>query len=74
MILEQTATVATKILKELWFLALLFANTSFSAASIWLQNGWIQLIIYLDMSRSTRFPTMWHFDMNRLRRACAASF
>ena len=20
------------------------------------------------------FPTMWHFDMNRLRRACAASF
>ena len=21
-----------------------------------------------------RFPTMWHFDMNRLRRACEASF
>ena len=26
------------------------------------------------MSRGKRFPTMWHFDMNRLRRACAASF
>ena len=26
------------------------------------------------MSRDMRFPTMWHFDKFRLRRACAASF
>ena len=26
------------------------------------------------MSRGTWFPTMWHFDKCRLRRACAASF
>ena len=28
-------------------------------------------IVY--MSRDMRFPTMWHFDKCRLRRACAAS-
>ena len=27
-----------------------------------------------DMSRGMRFPTIWHFDLCRLRRACAASF
>ena len=27
-----------------------------------------------QMSRDTRFPTMWHFDMNRLKQASAASF
>ena len=26
------------------------------------------------MSRDMRFPTMWYFDMYRLRRASAASF
>ena len=26
------------------------------------------------MSRGMRFPTMWHFDKCRLRRACAVSF
>ena len=26
------------------------------------------------MSRDMRFLTMWHFDMCRLRRACAAFF
>ena len=26
------------------------------------------------MSCDTRFSTLWHFYMNRLRRACAASF
>ena len=25
------------------------------------------------MSRVMRLPTMWHFDMNRLRQTCAAS-
>ena len=27
-----------------------------------------------NMSRDMWFPTMWHFDMCRLRRACAPSF
>ena len=27
-----------------------------------------------QMSRDMRFPTMWHFDMCRLRRASAATF
>ena len=31
-------------------------------------------ILYILLSRDMRFPTMWHFDMCRLRRACAASF
>ena len=26
------------------------------------------------MSHDMKFPTMWHLDMNRLRRVCAASF
>ena len=26
------------------------------------------------MSRGMKFQTMWHFDMDRLRQACAASF
>ena len=29
---------------------------------------------YWYLSRGMRFPTMWHFDMCRLRRACAASY
>ena len=28
----------------------------------------------LLMSRGLRFPSMWHFDKCRLRRACAASY
>ena len=27
-----------------------------------------------EMRHDMRFPTMWHFDKCRLRRACAASF
>ena len=27
-----------------------------------------------QMSRDMRFPTMWHFDLFRLRQACAACF
>ena len=30
--------------------------------------------IFTLMSRGMRFPTIWHFDKCRLRRACAASF
>ena len=26
------------------------------------------------MNRDMKFPTLWHFGMNRLRRACVASF
>ena len=32
------------------------------------------LFISHHLSGNMRFPTMWHFDMNRLRRACAVSF
>ena len=28
----------------------------------------------LQMSRDMWFPTMWHFDKCRLKRACAVSF
>ena len=28
----------------------------------------------LLLSRGMRFPTIWHFDKCRLRRACAASY
>ena len=30
--------------------------------------------MYLKMSCDMRFPTMWYFDMNRIRRTCATSF
>ena len=34
----------------------------------------LQRIVWYNMSRGIWFPTMWHFDKCRLRRACAASF
>ena len=30
--------------------------------------------VIVHLCRDMRFPTMWHFDKCRLRRACAASF
>ena len=38
--------------------------------------AWYSLLhsLYFDMSQCMRFPTMWHFDMCRLRLASAASF
>ena len=52
---------------------------------IWVGNGTLLLFCYLflemilyyteefHLSRDMWFPTMWHFDMCSLRRACAVS-
>ena len=31
-------------------------------------------IVFIKISRNMWFPTIWHFDMCSLKRACAASF
>ena len=33
----------------------------------------LKLVLIAYLSRDMCFSTMWHFDMYRLRRACAAS-
>ena len=45
--------------------------------TLWLNRLILRIKLYpmsLHLSRDTWFPTMWYFDMCRLRRAWAASF
>ena len=42
---------------------------SFSQTGMPVRNNFIEIL-----SRDTWFPTMWHFDKCRLRRACTVSF
>ena len=39
-----------------------------------MQEGGENVCAFSQMSRDMLFPTMWHFDKCKLRRACAASF
>ena len=43
---------------------------------IYIDEQWTycQWIVNGEVSRDMGFTTMWHFDMNRLRRACATTF
>ena len=45
---------------------------SFSSVCVW-GGGPMFIPMKTYMSQCMRFPTMWHFDMCRLRRASAAS-